>query len=703
MELKMAIVNVGSSGSMNGQGGGYMPSPDFSGWDSAIIGLDGTTASLDAISQQAPTHIYKNIAVTGTNLTITSNSGAVANPVGPDIINRIASGTVNGFNFSAGVDSHTVNTYYSISGLNIGFQAFIDNSTDILQFVLSGDDEIIGTRFFETMNGYSGNDILRPGYANFYDPYGDVVDGGQGNDTVSFSDVLVAVTIDLGLDKAFTTVDIVNGRVRAQLISIENATGGSGNDLLIGNDITNILRGGAGDDVIMPGKATSLSHDIVDGGEGSDTASFEWQSVNLYVNIGSGIAYQTSSTQDQNIVYADLISIENVTGGRGNDLLIGDDTSNILRGGAGNDVIMPGRTGLTSGSQDAVDGGDGNDTVSFEWQSAGVNVNLSTGIATDAIPATARTAVNASLVSIENATGGGGNDVLIGNIGANILNGGAGNDRLYGGSGNDTLYGGAGNDILRGGAGADILDGGTGTDRADYTRSSAGITANLISGAVSNGDTLISIENIYGSRYDDILLGSNAANTLYGGAGFDQLVGGGGNDRLEGQAGNDLMFGGDGNDIMGGGDGLDTLFGDAGNDTIYGGNDNDYIEGRAGNDVLWGDAGDDQIFGGAGNDYAVLGAGNDAFTMGTGDDRLRFDYGNGQDTIFDFGNGNDVIDFTFTDMTYEVLMANAVDVEGGALLTLGSGSILLAGVQVAQLETADFVFRAEPTDVEFLV
>jgi hypothetical protein len=62
-----------------------------------------------------------------------------------------------------------------------------------------------------------------------------------------------------------------------------------------------------------------------------------------------------------------------------------------------------------------------------------------------------------------------------------------------------------------------------------------------------------------------------------------------------------------------------------------------------------------------------------------------------------------VIDFTFTDMTYEVLMANAVDVEGGALLTLGSGSILLAGVQVAQLETADFVFRAEPTDVEFLV
>lgn len=49
---------------------------------------------------------------------------------------------------------------------------------------------------------------------------------------------------------------------------------------------------------------------------------------------------------------------------------------------------------------------------------------------------------------IENATGGTGSDVIIGNAAANILKGGSGNDRLYGLEGNDTLSGGAGRDIF---------------------------------------------------------------------------------------------------------------------------------------------------------------------------------------------------------------------------------------------------------------
>ena len=63
-------------------------------------------------------------------------------------------------------------------------------------------------------------------------------------------------------------------------------------------------------------------------------------------------------------------------------------------------------------------------------------------------------------VTIENATGGSGNDTLIGNSVGNTLNGGAGNDSLSGGSGNDTLNGGAGNDTL---------DGGDGIDTATYS------------------------------------------------------------------------------------------------------------------------------------------------------------------------------------------------------------------------------------------
>lgn len=60
-------------------------------------------------------------------------------------------------------------------------------------------------------------------------------------------------------------------------------------------------------------------------------------------------------------------------------------------------------------------------------------------------------------VTIENASGGSGNDRLTGNDAANRLSGGAGNDRLEGGAGDDRLVGGLGSDTLNGGAGADIF------------------------------------------------------------------------------------------------------------------------------------------------------------------------------------------------------------------------------------------------------
>jgi serralysin len=51
---------------------------------------------------------------------------------------------------------------------------------------------------------------------------------------------------------------------------------------------------------------------------------------------------------------------------------------------------------------------------------------------------------------IENATGGAGDDRLIGNPSANTLNGGAGHDTLEGGGGADTLMGGDGDDLIIG-------------------------------------------------------------------------------------------------------------------------------------------------------------------------------------------------------------------------------------------------------------
>ncbi len=372
-------------------------------------------------------------------------------------------------------------------------------------------------------------------------------------------------------------------------------------------------------------------------------------------------------------------------GGAGNDLLYGGLGADHLVGGADYDFLRGDEGG------DRLDGGAGTDRADYYNSNAAVTINLAAGTGVGGH------AHGDILIGIENVYGSAFSDVLIGSNFANTLFGYAGNDQLYGLAGNDVLYGQDGNDILRGDEGADVINGGAGIDRADYYNSNAGVFINLTSGigyyGHAHGDTFSGIENLYGSAFDDVLAGSAEANTLYGNAGNDKLFGLAGNDYLEGQAGHDALYGGNGYDVLGGGDGDDGLFGEAGNDTMYGGTGNDYLAGGDGNDVIWGDAGHDQIDAGAGNDYVVLGVGDDAFTLGAGDDRVRFDYGNGRDTIFDFGNGHDVIDFSATDMTLAVLQANAIDTAGGVLLQVGSGSILLAGLSLHQIEWSyDFAF-----------
>ncbi|MEO3962643.1 TcdA/TcdB pore-forming domain-containing protein, partial [Chromobacterium piscinae] len=173
--------------------------------------------------------------------------------------------------------------------------------------------------------------------------------------------------------------------------------------------------------------------------------------------------------------------------------------------------------------------------------------------------------------------GGGGDDALYGFYGADTLLGGMGNDFLDGEAGVDSLNGGEGDDMLIGGSGADTLDGGEGVDTVSYAASQDGIMVCLDEvwpqrnpedtfdevvifqkKGDAQGDVLINIENVYGSDFDDSLIGNHGDNELSGGMG---------NDTLNGGAGSDTLFGGDGADTMEGGAGDDTLFGDGGADT----------------------------------------------------------------------------------------------------------------------------------------
>lgn len=148
------------------------------------------------------------------------------------------------------------------------------------------------------------------------------------------------------------------------------------------------------------------------------------------------------------------------------------------------------------------------------------------------------------------------NNVLIAAPGqAVMVNAGAGDDNvqgssqgdiLSGGEGNDTLRGKEGDDALNGGNGADLIDGGTGVDTAFYLGNMVkkqGVTVDLSLGkgygADAEGDTLIDVENVQGSAFDDILSGNAGDNVLEGGEGNDTLSGGGGYDALRGNEGAD--------------------------------------------------------------------------------------------------------------------------------------------------------------------
>lgn len=130
-------------------------------------------------------------------------------------------------------------------------------------------------------------------------------------------------------------------------------------------------------------------------------------------------------------------------------------------------------------------------------------------------------------VTIENATGGAQNDVLIGNAAANRLDGKAGNDTMTGGGGDDTYYVDAVGDVITENAG-------DGTDTVVSTISYT-LGANL------ENLTLLAA-GIEGT-------GNSSSNVLTGNAAPNRLIGGAGDDTLDGGAGLDTMVGGVGNDI----------------------------------------------------------------------------------------------------------------------------------------------------------
>ena len=653
--------------------------------------------------------------------------------------NRYMAGNDTGGNdtirFETTIAGRQFASFTTVSGDDLDVHGSVGNLT-----ATGGDDSIIlnnveGTyvvgdfNTFTGATGFGGNDTISvagtfplttppPPYpitptVHYIDGDAFSVDGTHpftgGNDSIRLSNI----------NDGFTAGDV------HVVKSLPKFTGGN-DTITFSYDRANT--GGLFDGV---GNSFSVSSAVFNGGNNSITASLVKSLLPTASSI-SGDIYDYSALADgafhggndtliantaamQNAyLYGDAISLyagsnlaahggnDALTGGAGDDSLYGDwETASaeiLITAEVGGNDTLDGR-----GGNDFIDGGGGTDTAKFSLhQSVYVDLNGIPGTAassTDFIEAIGQG--NDQLVSIENVIGSALGDVILGDAGQNVLTGQGGTDRLMGRGGNDTLVGGASGDVLGGGAG---------TDRAQYLDAAAGLTADLQVAAnntgIAAGDSYFSIENLYGSNFDDILRGNGLANAIWGVNGNDVIVGRNGDDSLYGMDGNDTLLGGAGADLLNGGAGTDraqyndatagltvdlqvsanntgfaggdsyvsiedlygsnfgdTLRGDAVSNSIRGADGNDIILGRDGNDSLYGMNGNDTLIGQAGRDFLYGGAGNDTFvyqdTVDSAPNFLR-------DQIYGFAKGADLINLLNIDAKTTVAGNQAFSFIGAA-------------------------------------
>ena len=564
----------------------------------------------------------------------------------------------------------------------VGVEVFADAGNDTIN-AGAGPDLIHGGDGDDSINAGTGNDVLDGGLGS------DILDGGQGSDTASYYNATTAVTASLD-----TGLGVINaGEATGDLyVNIENLTGSDFDDILIGDAQKNTLIGGTGSDKLV-GRGNG---DILDGGDGNDTASYEYAVSAVTVSLASNTGTQGEADGDELISIENLIggagndtfisglgiqvnaydgrtgidtvsyvasttgiaatltaglipqtndaagdtftSIENLVGSNQNDTLIGDAANNQLNGGIGNDVLE-GMAGA-----DSLIGGGGNDTASFEHAALGIVASLNTVFTVGPVVTQANDAAGDTYSGVENLRGSNFNDTLIGDNNANILTGSEGDDTLEGMEGSDTLMGGNGNDT------------------ASYAHAITGVAATLtasLAGFSSSGDaasdTYDSIENMTGSNYNDILIGDANNNILNGGDGDDVLEGFGGGDTLIGGTGsNTASYERSSVSVLASLLDPSLNTNDAAGDTYT---NIQNLLGTAFNDELTGNASDNVLTGGGGDDLISAGAGVDKLFGGDGEDTL-VDDGVGLAEL-NGGAGNDIIRLTNFDTAVDAVVGGA--------------------------------------------
>ncbi len=318
-----------------------------------------------------------------------------------------------------------------------------------------------------------------------------------GTDTLDFSGYSGAQEISLIAESLSSVVGGVSNFGIARDVLIENALGGSGNDVLFGNGTANTLNGGTGSDTLIGGSGddiyivdgTDVITEVADGGNDTVQSAFT----------------HTLGTNLENLTLTGTAAT-NGKGNSQNNSLAGNAGANILNGGVGTDT-------LTGGAGNDIYVTYGNDTITE-----------AVGAGTDTVQSSITFVLGYNLENLTltgtagiSGTGNSLNNILIGNDAANTLNGGIGTDTLKGGAAND-IYVTDGADTITEGANA-----GTDTVQSSATYTLGANLENLtLTGSTAIDGT--------GNSQNNSLIGNGMANILNGGRGMDRLTGGAGND-----------------------------------------------------------------------------------------------------------------------------------------------------------------------------
>ena len=357
----------------------------------------------------------------------------------------------------------------TISGNGVANTLDGGGGNDILSG-LGGADTLIGGLGNDSLDGGAGNDQLDGGAGDDTLDAGtgsDIVAGGGGSDTISFtigdgvptidggtgSDILnvvgtggnntldaifdgtvltdfeggtvvgvESVTADLlaGTDRlsyagttAGVSVDLTAGTASGfgAIAGIENVTGGSGSDTLIGagNAAVNNLAGGAGDDAYLVDQGDTITEAA---GGGIDSVFTSSASFTLAANVenltftGAGSFTGAGNGGDNTI--AGGTGTNTLSGGGGSDTLIGNAGVDSLTGGDGADILIGGA------GNDVMNGGAGVDNFAF---AAGFGNDVIVGF--DANPTGGQDLLDVSALGID--AGNFAARVSIADLGADML------------------------------------------------------------------------------------------------------------------------------------------------------------------------------------------------------------------------------------------------------------------------------------------